>query len=83
MTSPMPQAWAEHGAPPDAIATWTEGACPVHRTPLDPGTMLVGPPPRRLIPAGWCDGCRAWWHRPYQPGMESGLGVSWTWGQDR
>ena len=81
MTSPLPPGWADHGAPPEAIAAYFEGSCPVHRTGLWPGHLLIGPRPCRLVAAGWCDWCEAWWHRPYHPGLEHGLGVTWDQGQ--
>jgi hypothetical protein len=77
---PVPRAWHEHGAPPEAMAAYAEGMCPRHGTPLHPGMFRVGgrgTMPVRWIPGGWCDQCRAWWHRPYQPGHEAGLGATW------
>lgn len=62
---PVPEAWMRAGAPPEAMAAFTEGACPVHRTMLAPDMISRGGKgslPRTWIEAGRCEACAADWH---------------------
>jgi hypothetical protein len=56
---PVPDEWVAGGAPPGALAAFSEGTCPVHLTGLEPGFVGVF---RRPYPAGWCGTCGCWWH---------------------
>jgi hypothetical protein len=83
--SPVPQDWTEHGAPPESVAAYAEGMCPVHMTPLEAGIIPFGGKrgtPRAWVPGGWCEQCRAWWHRPHDVRtgitLASGLGATWN-----
>ncbi len=80
-SGPMPAEWfTVGGAPLEAMAAYAEGMCPVHRTPLASGHVRTGGKgglPLRWIAGGWCDDCRAWWHRPYQDGMTNGLAATY------
>lgn len=86
MTSPMPQEWVERGVPPEAMAAYFEGVCPVHWVPLAQGMFRVGGKASsgwyatvHWIPGGWCDLCEAWWYRPYGPAELTGDGLCVLW----
>ena len=82
---PVPPEWVEKQIPPEAVATYYEGFCPVHPVvPLKAWTLRVftapqSPFPPEDIPAGWCHSCRAYWSRPYGPSKtDTGLCATWS-----
>ena len=87
---PVPAAWVKYGAPPEPLAAYAEGMCPVHRIPLDEGMFRTGGKgtmPLKWIPGGWCDACAAWWSRLYNHSPADALiealngpGLVATWG---
>lgn len=79
----------KHGAPPEAVIAYAEGWCPRHLTPMSPGMFRTGGKgamPLKWVPGGWCDACRAWWHRSYGRAAElagpGGLGATWNTADD-
>jgi hypothetical protein len=76
---PVPAAWLTGGMPDGAMAAFSEGACPVHHSPLAVQTISHGGQgslPYRESGAGWCSQCRAHWHITTYAGRPS-LTVTW------
>ena len=67
---PVPREWLQLGAPRDAVAAFTEGFCPAHKTPLWPVMLRLGGKgtlPLTWTEAGHCDDCC------------EGRGADWHW----
>ena len=66
MAEPVPREWFRKGVPPESVAAFYEGMCPVHmHLPLAEGMFRTGGKkgmPVSWIAGGWCDPCQAWWH---------------------
>jgi hypothetical protein len=78
----MPAEWIKLGIPPEALASFYEGHCPVHPViALEAVIIRVGEKTQEGpedIPAGWCQPCGALWSRPFGSSRgASGLAATW------